>query len=73
MSDVIDRAELEIERNVDRQVSAARASIKCRMLKPKGRCHFCDEQVVNQALYCDHDCSMDHEKMLWHKQQRVGV
>lgn len=31
-------------------------------LIPKGACHYCDEEVKEQSLFCNGDCSFDYEK-----------
>jgi hypothetical protein len=31
-------------------------------LSPRGKCHNCDEQVVNPQLFCDHLCRDDYDR-----------
>lgn len=31
-------------------------------IRPKGRCHFCDEPVEHPKLFCDQYCAEDLER-----------
>lgn len=52
MSDDIDRAQREVER----LLTEAQRVRKPAGPQPTGRCHFCDEIVVDQARWCDATC-----------------
>lgn len=52
MSDEVDRAQIETDRNLERAVRSRRPEGPV----PNGRCHFCDEIVHDGARWCDADC-----------------
>lgn len=33
-----------------------------REIEPNGACHFCEEAVLQDKLFCDSDCAQDWEK-----------
>ena len=71
MADIIDIADIEIQRSIERRIHNVRASIGSRMLKPNNQCHFCAGQLDNAgALFCDHDCAADHDKLMWQRSQK---
>lgn len=51
-------------------VSAGLAAVRRRpVLLPDCRCHFCDEVVLPEILFCNEDCRDDHEKELAAKER----
>lgn len=62
MADQFDRAS-ELE-ELHRQQSIQAALLKSRELRPVGRCHNCLDQVDTGQLFCNADCSADHEHRL---------
>lgn len=71
MADIVDIADREIERSIERTVHNARVSIAARMMKPNGSCRFCSEPLLKaDALFCDSNCAEDHEKLMWQRSQK---
>ncbi|MFJ2987757.1 DUF2116 family Zn-ribbon domain-containing protein [Collimonas sp. NPDC087041] len=59
MSDIADRAAWRIEKDLQN----ARADVmKQPTLNSDGHCHFCDEQIAHERLFCDVDCRDDYDK-----------
>ena len=52
MSDDIDRAQNEVERNLGEALRTRRAAGPV----ANGRCHFCDEIVDDISRWCDSEC-----------------
>ena len=69
MSDDADRAQWRIAK--DLQVAMAHAC-KIPTLHGDGRCHFCDEVVAHELVFCDKDCRDDFEKEQAAR-QRAGI
>lgn len=61
MADVFDQASDREIADRDAAISATLASIRSNKLQPVGRCHNCDEPLAPPMLFCDGDCSADHE------------
>ena len=59
MSDDADRAQWRIEQDVLVGMAHARA---VPALSGHGCCHFCDEPVVLDALFCGSDCRDDYDR-----------
>lgn len=59
MSDHADNADRKIFRTIDAGLAAARRAPE---LQPDCRCHFCDEVVAVNLLFCDVDCRDDFER-----------
>lgn len=57
--DEADRASLEEERAL--REATYRAS-RTPHLKPTGVCHWCDEPVEENRIFCDRDCREDWER-----------
>jgi hypothetical protein len=58
MADDADKAGPGIEDTVQIGIEQARSAPA---LRPRGRCHFCDECVIGKLLFCDRDCAEDFE------------
>lgn len=60
-ADIYDQAsELEAKER-----DAAIAAVRDTPATPRtGRCHWCDEQIANDGVYCDSACQADHSKAL---------
>jgi len=58
MSDHADNADSRIYRTIDAGLAAAR---RAPALQPDSRCHFCDEIVATELLFCNRDCRDDFE------------
>jgi hypothetical protein len=56
MADECDRSDQRIADAIERGILQARSAPA---LRPKGRCHFCDEPAEAPLLFCDMDCSHD--------------
>lgn len=52
-----DREILDRELAIKEAIRSSRAGI----LTPKGRCYNCLEPLTEGGLFCDSDCSADHE------------
>lgn len=60
MSDHADNADSRIYRAIAAGLAAARRAPE---LQADCRCHFCDEPVAGELLFCDVDCRDDYQKM----------
>lgn len=58
MADIYDTASKVEELNREQALQAHRNAPR---LQPTGRCHNCGEPVPAGGLFCDADCSADHE------------
>jgi len=65
MADIIDEAN-ELEQL---QITAALASRKKETMTFIGRCHYCDDPLLN-GHFCDKDCRDDFERELKLRAQR---
>jgi hypothetical protein len=61
MSDHADIADAKIFAAAARGLTAIR---RRPVLEPDCHCHFCDEAVAPEALFCDVDCRDDYDKEL---------
>lgn len=61
MSDHADNADSRIYRTIAAGLAAARHAPA---LQPDCRCHFCDEPVAVELLFCDVDCRDDYQREL---------
>lgn len=62
-ADPLDRAQAtEAEAN-ERNIAAIRNRSQTRELHPNGTCHFCEEPVSGEKLFCDSDCADDHQRL----------
>jgi hypothetical protein len=59
MSDDADRAQWRIEQDLRVAMAHARA---VPALSGHGACHFCDEPVALEALFCGSDCRDDYDR-----------
>ncbi|WP_433692093.1 hypothetical protein [Herbaspirillum seropedicae] len=60
MSDHADNADKKIYGAIAAGLAAAR---RAPTLEPDCRCHFCDEPIAGELLFCDVDCRDDYQKM----------
>ncbi len=58
--DVIDIASEQEAVMLAAQIQQASKSYN--KLVPKGTCHYCDEDVPSDRLFCNRDCSQDYDK-----------
>lgn len=61
MSDHADNANSRIYRTIAAGLAAARLAPA---LLPDCRCHFCDEPIAVELLFCDVDCRDDYQREL---------
>jgi hypothetical protein len=59
MSDHADNADSRIYRTIAAGLAAARRAPE---LQPDCRCHFCDEPLAVQLLFCNVDCRDDYQR-----------
>lgn len=59
MSDHADNADSRIYRTIAAGLAAAR---RAPALQPDCRCHFCDEPVAVELLFCNVDCRDDYQR-----------
>lgn len=59
MSDHADNADGRIYRTIAAGLAAAR---RAPALQPDCRCHFCDEPVAVELLFCNVDCRDDYQR-----------
>lgn len=58
--DIADRADQEVDAVVSEGRWLAQQQAKrSPAFRPNGRCHFCDEAVDGEKLFCDLDCEED--------------
>lgn len=55
--DDADRAAIEIENSLAAAILQRKAAPA---LRAKGKCHFCNETVDGERLFCDNYCADDH-------------
>jgi len=60
MSDHADNADSRIYRTIAAGLAAAR---RAPLLQPDCHCHFCDEVVEAEFLFCNSDCRDDFERL----------
>jgi hypothetical protein len=58
MADEADQSDNEIEAHRALGIEQAR---RAQALKPKHACHFCDEAVLDERLFCGPECREDFE------------
>ena len=68
MSDHADNADSRIYRTIAASLAAAR---RAPVLQPDYRCHFCDEPLAVELLFCDVECRDDYDRRL-SARQRMG-
>ena len=61
MADVFDQASEREQMDRDLAIKEALRNTKLSMLTPNGRCYNCMEPIAHPKLFCDADCSADHE------------
>ncbi|MBN9357399.1 MAG: hypothetical protein J0I15_13170 [Herbaspirillum huttiense] len=61
MSDQADNADSRIYRTIDAGLAAARRAPE---LQPDCRCHFCDEPLAVELLFCNQECRDDFERQI---------
>lgn len=61
MTDIYDQATDREMADRELAIKAALQRIEAGKLQPRGTCHNCDEPLQPTALFCDADCSADHE------------
>ncbi|WP_288410544.1 hypothetical protein [uncultured Herbaspirillum sp.] len=59
MSDYADHADNKIYRTIAVGLATAR---RAPVLQPDCRCHFCDEPVAVELLFCDIHCRDDYQR-----------
>lgn len=59
MSDVGDRAEWRIEKDIQNALAHVK---KMPLQESDGHCHFCDEDIAHGLLFCNPDCRDDYDK-----------
>jgi len=69
MSDHADNADNKIYRTIAAGLAAAR---RAPAMLPDCRCHFCDETVDAEFLFCNSDCRDVFERLM-NAQKRSGV
>ena len=65
--DDADRAEDRIEDTIAASLEKVRRRMECRELEPIGACHWCNEYVKDNRLFCCRECSDD-----WERQKGYG-
>jgi hypothetical protein len=59
MSDIADRADWRIAKDIETAMAHAR---RTPLLQADGQCHYCDEHVAHGLLFCNADCRDDYQK-----------
>lgn len=58
--DDVDRAAIKTETEIDDAIAHARHALTTRSLQPVGACHWCNESISGQRLFCDGECADDY-------------
>lgn len=61
MTDIYDQASERETLDRELAIKEALRTSSANRLHPKGRCYNCEEPVSHGGLFCDADCSADHE------------
>lgn len=61
MADVFDQASDRETLDRELAIQVALQTSGANRLHPNGHCYNCDEPVTHGGLFCDRDCSADHE------------
>ena len=61
MADQFDRASEHETLDRELAIKAALTTSRASVLNPKGHCYNCLEPLPQGGLFCDRDCSADHE------------
>lgn len=64
MADIFDQASEREQMDRDAAISATLKRIESNRLQAKGECHNCGERLAPPELFCDRDCSADHEQRM---------
>lgn len=59
MADIADDSDERIQLALEQAISQARSAPA---LRPKRHCHYCDEAIGNDLLFCNKACSEDFEE-----------
>lgn len=59
MADEADLSDQRIALDIEQGILLAR---QAKALQPKGSCHYCDEAIGNDLLFCNKACSEDFEE-----------
>jgi predicted nucleic acid-binding Zn ribbon protein len=70
MPDPIDYSVEQQEKMLSASIANARQTKDADRLRPNGRCYFCSEPLDTNQVFCDIDCSTDHERLMRNRQQR---
>lgn len=62
--DDVDHANLKSDAMIEAAITHSRRSLTQRKLQPVGACHWCNERVGGQQLFCDGDCASDHATLM---------
>ena len=60
--DVADNAFLEMESTIKYQIHLAKRQKNVRSVKPEGYCHYCEEEVEGERLFCNGKCASSFER-----------
>lgn len=60
--DDADRAEDKIENTISDGLEKIRRRMEARELEPCGACHWCNDYVKGERLFCCKECSDDWER-----------
>lgn len=61
--DDADRAENRVQEILDDAMGKVRRYLQRREIEPCGACHYCNDYVSGQRLFCSEECAEDYEKM----------
>lgn len=61
MADQFDQASERETLDREFAIKTALATSRAGILNPKGHCYNCHEPLPKGGLFCDRDCSADHE------------
>lgn len=61
--DDADRAETRAQEILDDAMENVKRYLQRREIEPCGACHYCNDYVTVQRLFCSAECASDYEKM----------
>lgn len=64
MADIFDQASDREMADREASIKEALRKVKAATLSATGQCHNCLEPLPSGGLFCDRDCSADHEQRM---------
>lgn len=62
--DDVDHANQKSDEAIAAAICRSQRALNQRVLQPVGACHWCNEVVGNQKLFCNGECADDHAALM---------